>query len=525
MSLRLGKSTSERICKENEKNIVDIINIVNFLTFIFLLLLINICKKKKKFLKKIKYTNNISTHNYHKIYNKEDENFKKKLPKPLCKDSVEEKDELDKNNINNDLESNIKFSSSKEENTEKENENSIKEINIAEEIKEIKESEIKNENSNSTIEELKNEESINYDLIYNKFQNIQKKVQMAEINMHNMGEIKFNSNDNNISIHKLDKEEDIKSENLQNNYKNGNNAIRQVIFNDLIGKYYEKSLDEYYNYLIGTIIEIEGNQCYYKIKIIADELKGNYFKLSEDHYGTYVVQKLIQFLDNDELKIIVDELISNPRFEYLMYDSNGNHVIQKLIKNLNKEGEDFRNLFSKIYEKIVPYCKNKYSCYIIQELIEKCDIIFINEIIDKIKIENLLNDSFGLHVVQKLLEIYNKKNSWFDIDFIYKYFDHINIYEKILQNNGSISSSFSKIIQLIIQKGNKDKNANIINKLLEDKKQFLLICSNSFGNYVIQKVYDNSSEDMRNKIFKIIEENKNINNNKFFNYVKRHILK
>ena len=42
MSLRLGKSTSERICKENEKNIVD-----------------------------------ISTHNYHKIYNKEDENFKK----------------------------------------------------------------------------------------------------------------------------------------------------------------------------------------------------------------------------------------------------------------------------------------------------------------------------------------------------------------------------------------------------------------------------------------------------------------
>ena len=490
MSLRLGKSTSERICKENEKNIVD-----------------------------------ISTHNYHTIYNKEDENFKKKLPKPLCKDSVEEKDELDKNNINNDLESNIKFSSSKEENTEKENENSIKEINIAEEIKEIKESEIKNENSNSTIEELKNEESINYDLIYNKFQNIQKKVQMAEINMHNMGEIKFNSNDNNISIHKLNKEEDIKSENLQNNYKNGNNAIRQVIFNDLIGKYYEKSLDEYYNYLIGTIIEIEGNQCYYKIKIIADELKGNYFKLSEDHYGTYVVQKLIQFLDNDELKIIVDELISNPRFEYLMYDSNGNHVIQKLIKNLNKEGEDFRNLFSKIYEKIVPYCKNKYSCYIIQELIEKCDIIFINEIIDKIKIENLLNDSFGLHVVQKLLEIYNKKNSWFDIDFIYKYFDHINIYEKILQNNGSISSSFSKIIQLIIQKGNKDKNANIINKLLEDKKQFLLICSNSFGNYVIQKVYDNSSEDMRNKIFKIIEENKNINNNKFFNYVKRHILK
>ena len=520
MSLRLGKSTSERICKENEKNIVDNINTVNFLTFIFLLLLINICKKRK-----IKYKNNISTHNYHKIYNKEDENFKKKLPKPLCKDSVEEKDELDKNNINNDLESNIKFSSSKEENTEKENGNSIKEINIAEEIKEIKESEIKKENSNSTNEELKNEESINYDLIYIKFQNIQKKVQMAEINMHNMGEIKFNSNDNNISIHKLDKEEDIKSENLQNNYKNGNNAIRQVIFNDLIGKYYEKSLDEYYNYLIGTIIEIEGNQCYYKIKIIADELKGNYFKLSEDHYGTYVVQKLIQFLDNDELKIIVDELISNPRFEYLMYDSNGNHVIQKLIKNLNKEGEDFRNLFSKIYEKIVPYCKNKYSCYIIQELIEKCDIIFINEIIDKIKIENLLNDSFGLHVVQKLLEIYNKKNSWFDIDFIYKYFDHINIYEKILQNNGSISSSFSKIIQLIIQKGNKDKNANIINKLLEDKKQFLLICSNSFGNYVIQKVYDNSSEDMRNKIFKIIEENKNINNNKFFNYVKRHILK
>ena len=486
--MKLGKTTSEEIYKEKQKNIVD-----------------------------------ISSHNYRKMYNKLDEKNKKLLPKPIYKDSLEEKEESDKTNIDNDFGSSIKLSESKEDDTEKENQNFSKEIKL---IDEIKEPEKKYDKSN--IEESKSEESINYDKIYNNI-NIQN-IQIAEMNLYEMSKIKFelnNGGNNHILNKKIESMKDIKSVNLQNNYEKGNNITRQNIFNNLIGKFYEKSLDEYYNYLIKTIIKIEGKQCYYKIKIISDELRGNYFKLSEDHYGTHVVQQLIQFLDNDRLKTIVDELISNPRFEYLMYDSNGNHVIQELISNLNKEGEDFRNLFSKIYENIVSYCKNKYSCYIIQQLLDECDIIFINEIIDKIKNENLLNDSFGLHVVQKLLEIYNNKNSWFNYDFIYKYFDDINIYEKLLQSNDSTSSSFSKIIQLIIQKGNKEKNENIINKLLEDKKQFLLICCNKYGNHIVQKAYDNASEDIKNKIFKIIEENKNkkINNDKYFNYVKRHVLK
>ena len=483
--MKIGKTTSEKTYKEKEPNLVD-----------------------------------ISSPIYRKIYKQD----KKRLPPPVNLDNVEENEDIvNKNNINNDSESNKKFSTSEEEKHNNSKEEDISKEILLEEIKiaqNIKEPGIKKD-------ETKVEESINYENFFRNYNNINiQKIYQAEENLYEMSKIKFNVKaNNNIINEKIENNKDIKSVNLQKKYNEGNEIIRESIFNALIGKYCQKSTDEYYNYLIQIIIEIEGKRCYYKIKIIAYELQGNYFKLSEDNNGTYVVQKLIQFLDDAELKMITDELISNEKFDHLMFDSNGNHVIQKLILNINKNGLDFRNLFGKINENIVAFCKNKYSCYIIQVLLDKCDLKLIKKIIDEIKDENLLNDIYGLHVVQKLLEMYNEKNKTFDLNFIYKYFDNINICEKILKSGDNISSSFSKIIQLLLQKGIKNKNGNIINEFIKDENLFLQICSNKFGNHVAQKIYDNSSEDIKKKIKNIIEKNQNSIKNNFFNFVKDHILK
>ena len=480
--MKIGKTTSEKTYKEKEPNLVD-----------------------------------ISSHIYREIYKQD----KKRLPPPV--NLEENEDIVNKNNINNDSESNKKFSTSEEEKHNNSKEEDISKEILLEEIKiaqNIKEPGIKKD-------ETKVEESINYENFFRNYNNINiQKIYQAEENLYEMSKIKFNVKaNNNIINEKIENNKDIKSVNLQKKYKEGNEIIRESIFNALIGNYCQKSMDEYYNYLIQIIIEIEGKRCYYKIKIIAYELQGNYFKLSEDNNGTYVVQKLIQFLDDAELKMITDELISNEKFAHLMFDSNGNHVIQKLILNINKNGLDFRNLFGKINENIVPFCKNRYSSYIIQVLLDKCDLKLIKTIIGEIKDENLLNDIYGLHVVQKLLEIYHKENNRFDLNFIYEHFTHINIYEKILKSGDNISSSFSKIIQLLLKKGNKDKNGNIIKELIKDQNLFLQICSNKFGNHVAQKAYDNSSNEIKDKIKNIIEENKKKIKNKFFNFVVNHILK
>ena len=482
--MNIRKTTSEKTDKEKEPNLVD-----------------------------------ISSYIYREIYKK----AKKRLKPPVYLDSVEEGEDIGKtDNINNDSESNKKFNTSEEEKYNNSKEEDISKEILLEEIKiaqNIKEPEIKKD-------EPKIQESINYEDFFKNYNNINiQKIYQAEENLYEMSKIKFNVKANNVNINEKIENMKDKSVNLQKMYKEGDITLRENIFNNLIGKYYQKSMDEYDNYLIQIIIETEGKRCYHKIKIIAYELRGNYFKLSEDNNGTYVVQKLIQFLDDEELKIITDELISNEKFAHLMFDSNGNHVIQKLILNINKNGLDFRNLFGKINENIVPFCKNRYSSYIIQVLLDKCDLKLIKTIIGEIKDENLLNDIYGLHVVQKLLEIYHKENNRFDLNFIYEHFTHINIYEKILKSGDNISSSFSKIIQLLLKKGNKDKNGNIIKELIKDQNLFLQICSNKFGNHVAQKAYDNSSNEIKDKIKNIIEENKEKIKNKFFNFVVNHILK
>ena len=503
--MRLGKTKSEQIYSDNSENSVD-----------------------------------ISTPQYLKIYKKNPRG----LPVPIKRESNEENENSESNNINinNDFEIK-KLSSEEEENSEEEKnseENIIKEEK-EEEKEEDKEEKIKNNEDTLkeiiipkndiiepklNIEEQKVEESINYDNYFKNYNmniNIQNLLQ-AQQNMFEMSKIKYN-NENNKIKEKIMNMDDVKSCDLQNKYIEGNDLMRDNIFNYLKGKFLEKSLDGYYNYLIQLIIEEEGKRCYYKIKIIADELRGSYFILSDNPNGAYVVQKLIEYLENDLLKIITDEIISNKNFKSLVIGSNGNHVIQKLILYLDKDGEDFKNLFNEINKNLVDFCKKKYGCYIIQVLLDKCNIEYIYKITEQIKDENLLNDEYGLHVVQKILEIYDIKSKRFNLNFIYNYFKDIDIYDKIFNKDKSIATSFCKIIQLILQKGYKNDNINIINKLIENNKNFLLMCCDKYGNHVAQRVYDNSNKDTQDKIKELIQKNinqyKNIN---YFKFVQRHIF-
>ena len=82
------------------------------------------------------------------------------------------------------------------------------------------------------------------------------------------------------------------------------------------------------------------------------------------------------------MEIIYNEIIPNVEFKKLMYHKNGNHVIQAIIKNSN--GKIIKDIFEKIYENLVEYCKNKYTCYIINELLSKCNPELIQKIINKI---------------------------------------------------------------------------------------------------------------------------------------------
>ena len=493
------------------------------------------------------FKQDISAKEYQKIYEKDPQ--KRRLPKPIKpkKKEEEKKDNTIQLDLDSDLEKklndlNINTDLNKiEEEDDKSiensipndsitySENSIPTYSITNIENNIPNNSITNNENNfqqieesiplNNVEELNNNNQLNYPYNYNFNYNYYQLYQ-AQQNFFEMSNLEYCDINNKIKTM-----EDISSLNLQLKYEKGKESDRIKIFNYLRGKFLKSSIDKFKNYLIKLIIKFEGerksNNSKLKIKIIANELKGSYYFLAKSNYGTCVVQELIENIDEEGLQMIYDELINNKNFEKLIFDKNGNHVIQKLIKKLNLD--DMELLFNYIFKNIIEYCTTKYCCFVVQSFLEKCNSDIINKIIKEIENSNLINDNYGIHVIQKLLEIYDQNENNFDINFIYKELDSFNIYDKIFSLNNSISSSICQIIQYIIEKGNEKEKEKIIDKLLKDKEKFILMYSNIYGNHVIQKIYKNCNDEIKNEIKNMLnlvsEQNKNI----YFNHVHYYI--
>ena len=335
--------------------------------------------------------------------------------------------------------------------------------------------------------------ALNERLIYNMYQ-----LEQANMNFFQMNKIKCINKKNQVMNVK-----DMDSSSLQYCYENGKDIVRDIIFSNLQGKFLEYSINKYYNHLVTVVIKYEKKRNFlYKIKIIADELKGFYYLLSKNEYGAYVVEHLLDYIDKQGFEIIYKELTKDNHFATLSKGKNGNHVLQKLIWRLNED--DLEILFKdQLKNNIFNYCIDLYGCRIIQTLLEKCNVNVINQIIIEIKGKNIIDDNNGIHVIQKLLEIYNI-NKNFDICFIYEELNNLEIYSKIFSMEKSISPSICQIIEYILEKGEEKEKEKLINKLINEKNNFIQLFSHRCGNHVIQKVYYYSDKEIKKEIINLL---------------------
>ena len=122
-----------------------------------------------------------------------------------------------------------------------------------------------------------------------------------------------------------------------------------------------------------------------------------------------------------------------------------------------------------------------------------------------------------------MLDIYDKENNNFNNEFIYKDLDDLNIYRKIFNKNKSVSCSICLIIQSIFEKGNEEEKEKMSKNLLKERENFILMFSNEFGNHVVQKIYYNSNDEIKNEIKNMLNEVHKQNKNMYFNHVKKYI--
>ena len=206
-------------------------------------------------------------------------------------------------------------------------------------------------------------------------------------------------------------------------------------------------------------------------KLISDYIKNNEIILSLDSKGTHVLQKFISITKDEERKIINENLINN--ISKLIYDPFGVCVLIKLIKNTNNK---------KIKEKLANYIidnnpmnfiQHPFANYAVQSLFNQNDIIYCKDII-KVIVENfyiLSMKKFSSNVVENCIKFGNENVS----KIIYK-----EIIEKEKLGNMLNNTYGNFVIEKLISKLNKEEKNKLIKEIEKCGKEKCL--SNTIMN-------------------------------------------
>lgn len=249
-----------------------------------------------------------------------------------------------------------------------------------------------------------------------------------------------------------------------------NRNLKKEIFDSLKDDIFELSQDFYANYIIQDIISLndeEKNDFIYNILINNDIVM-----LSFHTYGCRVLQKLIDYINKDKIKIILEKLKKD--LKELFINQNGNRVIQKIIEKLNLDEID--DIYNEVLNNlnILIYNENAYGSFIIQAILKKIkdnetkkEIIIkdgetkrehlIKEIFNH-NLDNLYKNKYNNHILKYIIENYNKY-----IEPVYQ-----QIKGKI--NELSKDNYASYIIEMLLIKGKNELKEQILKDIIEVDK-------------------------------------------------------
>ena len=229
-------------------------------------------------------------------------------------------------------------------------------------------------------------------------------------------------------------------------------------------------------------------------------IEPSFIKLSSDSIGTYPIQSIIEYLSSKAEKMIIINAIKD-RFEELIFDPFGCHVIEKLLVCLEDEYVMF--IYVYIFEKFLYLSNNSYGICIIKKILSFTHKKKLHEKLKNIVKENglyLIQQSYGNFVIQVIIEC------WDD------YKDIINIFKGHFFNL-SLEKYASNVIERCIEK-NEDILNDYINEIINSNCIYEVMKSN-YGNYVIQKAIKLAKGENKNKfVFNAANQINKLNDNK-----------
>ena len=202
--------------------------------------------------------------------------------------------------------------------------------------------------------------------------------------------------------------------------------------------------------------------------------KSNIFLYFQNQSLTKKLQKSLFGLTKDNIDNIINELLG--KFREIIKNKNGNYFFSDLIRICNKEQRFI--IIKEISDKISEDCNNEYATHSIQNLIDLASNeeefkLLLSSFNDFNKIIMASMNKYGTYVIQKLIaQIPEEMRKEFNLMFVK--------FICLLSRDAFGVLAVKKFI-------NYSKNKIIINQFINSILcNFINICENQYGNYLIQ---------------------------------------
>ena len=267
------------------------------------------------------------------------------------------------------------------------------------------------------------------------------------------------------------------------NLKQNNNNIKNKINNNNNEQFHKKFLTTTIPQGTNMQIEIllyELNSALTKTEkidyYIYNKLQGNFVNIIKTHRGSRIFQNYLKNTHSEIIHKIFLEV--NPYLTELIIDSYANYFCKRFFNYLNQK--DRIDFLLSIKDSLTKISINNIGTYPIQGIIEQIGSknekkIIINSIKDSIS--EFCYDTYGTHVLEKIISCFEEEFTEFIFEFVGNNF--LN-----LSNHINGICIVKKILSLTHKKEIHEKLKKIINE-----NAFNLI-QHSYGNYVIQIIIE-----------------------------------
>ena len=312
--------------------------------------------------------------------------------------------------------------------------------------------------------------------------------------------------------------------NIQNISQENNNNFIQYQLNQIENKNQNTNIyPQNYNSLhlmMGNINQSKNNYPMAKENQLIKEIQN--LKINNNYMNNFNNLNPHQNYRNNNYSINpmidnTDDLLKNAS-NYIK-DQAGCRFIQKKI---DENPQISNNLFEILNQELTQMSRDLFGNYVVQKIIENIipqNLIKFMELISK-NFLNLAISTYGTRVIQKILEIVSIKRNIDNVlekDIIEQCFKLINDH---ITNNIVALSSNNNSSHIIIKYVNEIRYPRNIQLFNEVYKNFIPLCKDKHGCCVIQKCIDSGSQEQKDKLLELSNENcENLISDQFGNYV------